>query len=104
MAEIESVYRALPYGLTQFGEPRGMEFGLYTPLTRSANELIDALDAFVRLTTASVALAAYASLSWAFRSGEAPPRACRRCLRALNGVPPGAWRSRSLRPDRFKSG
>ncbi len=60
MAEIENVYRALPYDLTQFGEPRGMEFGLYTPSTRSANELIDALDAFVRLTTASVALPAYA--------------------------------------------
>ena len=59
MAEIENVYRALPYDLTQFGEPRGMEFGLYTPSTRSANELIDALNAFVRLTTASVALAAY---------------------------------------------
>ena len=60
MAEIENVYRALPYDLTQFGEPRGMEFGLYTPSTRSANELIDALNAFVRLTTASVALPAYA--------------------------------------------
>jgi hypothetical protein len=59
-SEIESVYRALPYGLTQFGEPRGMKFVLYTPLTRSASELIDALNAFVRLITASVALAAYA--------------------------------------------
>ncbi len=60
MSEIEATLRAELYDPAEFGEPRQVEFGLYLPFTKSPTELIDALNAFVQLTTAAAGLAAYA--------------------------------------------